>query len=934
MGGLYDAGHIEQERRRLNQTIQQRHELLCNFLKDLSDEEIEDLSQYVLNFLRCHNSGELSKKPTLEKTKAFLLLFSEAAADDDANRILSYLESREFGWHNDEYYLSNSCLLRCLHSPEGHCKKSAKLDYPELAENVLSDIWGIFFDEENEISPITLFLFSYCLASLFSSILNRDGISPPFILQIACDRASALYQLIIDIIEICDVNSGLHKDCNKNEYDYRCCGYKSQIYYPTQSAAKDIDELIHNYTDSPVLVLGYENERYYNALLREVVNIPTKKRALDLKDRFNVLPVFVCPMIKENFDNVFNIDLSDFDIDGEYLRLIRDNKQMLASWVLDLVMEMDKHTIRPIRKGTVRLSSNTRSVLLHDIGLYMNQTSQRYPALTVKNSQNIGFLNFFFKKYLGVFLRLCTFDAAEKIEYVQKNGKPLQQSKNEAINWLSDLSEKNLAQLHRRYLPTPIGSAIKNKDAVRLAKQIEKHFRALKVHIRVVPTDTKEDRYIFNVDTLYETKIAEISKNADTVQRRLKEYEYFRTDLSDRTKIRLIVAKKSLQDNSLIEILRSEKFSESKMIIPYAIGYDDTGEMCVEDLKEFPHLLLGGATNSGKSVAMISLLTSIAYRHRTGDVNVLILDLLGVEESDFNLFDDQPFLSSTVITDPIAGANAILSLYEESKRRAKNKNLDELPYIVCVIDEFPRLFSNTQNKEYNNHIENAISDLLSTGRHQKIHFVLAAQNPVKEYMKKSNIANITNRIALKCAHYQNSNAILGRSGAEKLIGQGQMIFDSRLELDKRLQGSYIGKSDARKLLGEIRKTFVQHNKYPFRLGELKPNHFSIESDSESSMLMPKTRFRSEDDNLLESILWILPQKQIANYKLQKHLHIGNNVAVRLLERLEKLALIHRLNGNLGWEVLPKCFEDLPDQVIDFLKRKGVNETSIRDAFGA
>lgn len=109
----------------------------------------------------------------------------------------------------------------------------------------------------------------------------------------------------------------------------------------------------------------------------------------------------------------------------------------------------------------------------------------------------------------------------------------------------------------------------------------------------------------------------------------MKEYEYFRTDLSDRTKIRLIVAKKSLQDNSLIEILRSEKFSESKMIIPYAMGYDDTGEMCVEDLKEFPHLLLGGATNSGKSVAIISLLTSIAYRHRTGDANVLILDLLG-----------------------------------------------------------------------------------------------------------------------------------------------------------------------------------------------------------------------------------------------------------------------------------------------------------------
>ena len=138
---------------------------------------------------------------------------------------------------------------------------------------------------------------------------------------------------------------------------------------------------------------------------------------------------------------------------------------------------------------------------------------------------------------------------------------------------------------------------LNNKVAISLGKQIEKHYKALNVYVRVIPSEVKEDRYIFILDTLNRTKDTDVSKNVTTVQRRMKKYEYFRLDLRDMKSIKLIVAERPLTDNSLIEILEHQDFAKSKLKIPYAIGFDDNGNMCIEDIAEFPHLLLGGASN-------------------------------------------------------------------------------------------------------------------------------------------------------------------------------------------------------------------------------------------------------------------------------------------------------------------------------------------------
>ena len=900
---------------------------LSETLNDLSEDDIRELADYFTYFLRKHGEKAISRDIDLNKIKAFFLLFSKLSDEEDADRILSYLESMEAGWHGGRYYLSNSCLQQCVYSSKEYCKRVSRIPDTELASVQLAEVAEIFFNDD--FSPITLFVFNYCIASLYSSLLNKDGVAIPYFLQVAVDKTSVAYQVLKEIMEICDVNSGLDMECKQEGFLYKRCGYVHQIFYPTQSAAKDINDLIYDFKDSPVLISGHENERNYIALLREISNISKKKRALDLKDKLNMLPVFVCSAIKSGFDNVFDIDLTGLEASGEYLKLIRKNKQMLASWVFSLVTDDDANQVCLAEEDKHR-SKKTHSFIARIIARDINIASQKYDNLMVENAKNVGFLNFFFKIYLKTFQRLCTFPKNEKFVCFASNGKPLEKDIVETVDMLVAASEKSLANLHQKYLPAPKGVGIKDKDAMSLAKQIEKFYKALKIYIRVNPLEVKADRYIFALDTLNGTKDIDVSRNATTVQRRLKKYEYFRLDLQDVTSIKLIVAERPLTDNSLIKILQHKNFAESKLKIPYAVGFDDAGNVCVEDIMEFPHLLLGGASQSGKSTALKSLLISIAYKHRTGDVKVLILDLLDKETSDFDMFNGQPFLASPVVTEPHIARKMILLLHEEKNHRLRDKKLSLMPHIICVIDEYPRLYSGDISKEDIDKVKTAMNDLLSSGRHAKIHLILAVQNPVKEDVKGS-IANITSRMAFKCAHYQNSKTILGRAGAEKLIGRGQMIFDSISERDRILQGTYISDREMENLLTEIKETFEQQNSFPFKLDNLGDISISAELDANTYKISQRVRGRSDEDILLEVIMWALPQRQIANSRIQREYGIGNNRAIRVLERMEDMGLICMLNGNLGWKVIPECFEDIPIKVLDYLKEHGMNESKIRDA---
>lgn len=906
----------ERKQRIIKDMLDDYYRKLRHYVEYLEDKELEELFQ----FIKFVKTGHDKFCPLDLGAVKILFQLMYSVSDSDVQKILLYLESTGFGWQKLKYRLSNLCLSD--HSTD-HCKRMSQTSNPETALDQIEDLESIFFDEE--YGAITLFIFCYCLAALFSKRLNWENFPVPFYLQIACDRHSVLFQLIEEIAEICDVNSGLIDSCST--VGKRRCGYRSQIYYPTQSTKNDLDALIRENTDVPVIVDGYENSTYYNNLLRSVANIPNSRTAIDLRDRFSVLPLFVCQTIKSSFGNVFNMDLSDLDISSEYLEFLRKHKRLLSSHVLEFIKRADVFLFYNQEEG-YRIKWQP---FKDHIGEYTDIARRQYPDLTLNNAKNIGFLNFFFNGFMNVFL--WSFQFPEPITLHNQDKHSI--SKEKVIELHVNTARKSLAKLHLRYHPAPRSEGIQNKEAIQLAKKIMKCYAELHTFISVIPISTKDGRYIFRVETLQETRDSDVTSKMETVQHRLKKYECFRLDMTDGKEIRLIVSESQLQDSNLQNILNSEAFSDNRKKLPYAIGIDEIGQFYIDDIVDFPHLLLGGSTNSGKSTAIKSLLLSVAYKHQTGDAYVIIMDLLSdKDESKFSMFNDHPIMVCPVIQDPLKAAETIFALHYIMENRPKDRPANEVPYIVCVIDEFPTLYD-IPNKDYVEQIKRVMSSLLSKGRHANIHLAIAAQDPSKDSV--ANVANAKVRMAFYCSHYRYSINIIGNGEAAKLQGQGQMILNSDRVRGKRLLGSFIDDVGMKKLLNDTKASFVQKNSHRPRIPDAEAFDTSVHdlplaSDVSTFILPQGSRFKTFEELLPDAIMWTLPQGKVANSRLLKFLHVRDAMGRQILDWMSKNNLIIQLNGNHGWKVIPECFEEIPTTILNYLGEKGISESEIRDVF--
>lgn len=440
----------------------------------------------------------------------------------------------------------------------------------------------------------------------------------------------------------------------------------------------------------------------------------------------------------------------------------------------------------------------------------------------------------------------------------------------------------------------------------------------------------KKDRYIFNVQTLQNTRDTDVSKAAETVQRRLKNYDYFRFNLNDSKQIKLVVAKQVPQDNNLNEIFQHPDFKDPQKKIPYAMGFDSTGTPFVDDIADF-NLLMLGESNSGKSTAIRSLLTSVAYKHRSGDVNVIIMDFLGNNDSDYSMFSDQPFLSAPIIRDPLFGKRAIDILYKESKKRTSKS----IPHIICVMDEFPNFFSAMTDITEKCYYKTIIEELLSGGRHSNIHMVMASQTLTKRKMViETN--NFQTRLVFRFPTAQLSESILNRRGAEKLRGKGQAIFDSRNEYDKHLQCTFMPERDMKILLKEIKETFEQKSKHRFTINmeDLDAELLYTDSDKPNTSLEYKKddRFQSVDEVLPKAIFLALGQDKIAKQTILTTCKIGDKKALIVLEKMKQMGLVERLKANEGWKVIPRQLDNICDEALSLLEHSGYSRDTIAQRF--
>ncbi len=354
---------------------------------------------------------------------------------------------------------------------------------------------------------------------------------------------------------------------------------------------------------------------------------------------------------------------------------------------------------------------------------------------------------------------------------------------------------------------------------------------------------------------------------------------------------------------SFKELITLEIFKKSKYELPIILGKDISGEAQIIDLVQTPHLLIAGATGSGKSVCVNTLISSLLFKKTPEEVRLLLIDPKMVE---LKLYNDIPHLLTPVITEPKRSFQALqYCLYEMERRyslldsigvrdiRSFNKKIKEqklattkLPYIVIVIDEFADLMATT-GKE----LESAISRLASMSRAVGIHLVLATQRPSVDVITGLIKANIPCRIAFMVASKFDSRIIIDSIGADKLLGQGDMLFASAWDpVPIRIQGSFLSEEEVENVTDHLKT-----------LGE--PDYIDDEiffDDEEEEELL---RVGSDDPLMEKALNIIMHSGKASTSYLQRRLKIGYNRAARIMEDLEARGIVGPPNGSKPREIL-------------------------------
>jgi len=355
-------------------------------------------------------------------------------------------------------------------------------------------------------------------------------------------------------------------------------------------------------------------------------------------------------------------------------------------------------------------------------------------------------------------------------------------------------------------------------------------------------------------------------------------------------------------------VLQSKNFRRSrKSNLTLAFGRDVAGNIYINDLAKMPHLLIAGATGSGKSICINSSIVTLLYQNSPDDLKFILVDPKRVELSVYNGI---PHLLTPVITDAKKTINALRWTVEEMDRRynvlaeAGKKNLEaynrsgkeNMPYIIVVIDELADLMS-VAAKE----VEALIVRLAQMARAVGIHLILATQRPSVNVITGLIKANITARVAFAVASQTDSRTILDSAGAEKLLGRGDMLFiNASLSKPKRLQGAFVSDKEIKALVN-----FLKEAAEPDYLEEIVEKKDSFLSSASSVVAGEE-----EDDELLSEAreLVIAAGKASASY-LQRHLRIGYARAARLLDFMEAEGLIGPSRGSKPREVLTDQAEE-------------------------
>ena len=393
-------------------------------------------------------------------------------------------------------------------------------------------------------------------------------------------------------------------------------------------------------------------------------------------------------------------------------------------------------------------------------------------------------------------------------------------------------------------------------------------------------------------------KVSKITNLAEDIALQLATTSVRIEPVPGKAAIGIEIPNRILESVQLRDVLENPAFQEAKSKLTVGLGMDISGQAIFADIGKMPHLLVAGATGSGKSVCINTLISSILFKAAPDEVKFILIDPKMVELSNYNGI---PHLMVPVVTDPKKASSVLNWAVQEMEKRyavfashsvrdIKSFNRryaeEKMPFIVIVIDELADLMMVSPRD-----VEDSICRILQKARAAGIHMILATQRPSVNVITGIIKANLPSRISFAVSSQVDSRTILDRGGAETLLGKGDMLFSPQgAPKPIRVQGAFISDEEVEMLLDYIRSQGQE-------VSENEELIDFIENDSKEEDSSEEDEFLVKQDKLLpDAVELVMSTGQASSSSIQRRFRVGYSRAARLVDTMEELRIIGPSGG--------------------------------------
>lgn len=463
---------------------------------------------------------------------------------------------------------------------------------------------------------------------------------------------------------------------------------------------------------------------------------------------------------------------------------------------------------------------------------------------------------------------------------------------------------ENKGKTYENYIYPPIEllkegiphQRVNNNLIIENAKKLEETLKNFAIDAKVVQVSRGPAITRFELQPSPGVKVSRIVSLTDDIALSLATPSVrIEAPIPGKSAIGIEVPNEKISVVTLREVIDTKKFRESKSDLTIGLGKDIAGNIVIADLSKMPHLLIAGATGSGKSVCINTLIVSLLYKASPDKVKMILIDPKVVE---LNIYNGIPHLLTPVVTDPKKAAGvlnwAVNEMTERYKAFAENNvrdidgynkihGIDTMPKIVVIVDELSDLMMVSPAE-----VEEYICRLAQMARAAGIYLVIATQRPSVDVITGVIKANIPSRISFAVSSQIDSRTILDMSGAEKLLGKGDMLYYPIGESKPiRVQGAFISDKEVEEIVN-----FLKSNAN-------EPKYEEIIVESKSTL----NKEIEEDELMNDAIKIIVETGQASISMLQRRLRIGYARAARIIDQMEQKGIISGYDGSKPRQIL-------------------------------